>query len=146
MNKLLFVIDLGHFFAYRLSKTPQGTGRLDMLESFESGEAHNKYSNKVTDQAGKFGESVGKNSSIQGTGESHNIDLENEKRLLKTISKAITRILKEEKNDGWFMAAEKAINKQIVDCLDQDVKSKLEKNIAADLTKADKADIVARFV
>jgi hypothetical protein len=146
MNKLLFVIDLGHFIAYRLSKTPQGTGRLDMIESFDSVEAHNRYSDKVTDQAGKFGESVGKNSSVKSSGESHNIDLENEKRLLKTISKAITRIVKEEKCDGWHMAAEKAINRQIVECLDPDIKEKLEKNIAADLTKADKADIVARFV
>jgi len=43
-----------------LSKTPQGTGKLDLIESFDSVEAHGKYSEKVTDQAGKFGSASGK--------------------------------------------------------------------------------------
>jgi len=79
MNKIVVVADLGHFNAYMLSKTPQGTGKLDLIESFDSVEAHGKYSEKVTDQAGKFGSASGK-SWAKGYGEAHNIDIENEKK------------------------------------------------------------------
>ncbi|HMK56258.1 MAG TPA: host attachment protein [Dissulfurispiraceae bacterium] len=146
MSKIVVVADLGHFNAYKFSKTPMGTGRLDLIEQFDSLEAHGKYSEKFSDQAGNFGESVGKNSFAKGSGEAHNIDIENEKRLVKTIAKTINRIVNEEKCDGWHLAAEKSINSQIVEYLEQAVKSKLEKNIAANLTKADKSEIVSRFV
>ena len=146
MDKIVFVADLGHFKAYTFTKTPQGTGKLDLIESFDSLEAHGKFSDKVTDSAGKFGESVGKNSFVQGSGEAHNIDTENEKRLVKNIAKSINKIVIERNCDSWFLAAEKAINGQIVEYLDPAVKSKLEKNIAANLTKAEKTEIVSRFM
>ncbi len=146
MDKIVFVADLGHFKAYTFSKTPQGTGKLDLFESFDSMEAHGKFSEKVTDQAGKFGESVGKNSSVQGSGEAHNVDIENEKRIIKNIAKSINKIVAEKSCDAWHLAAEKAINGQILEFLDPSVKSKLEKNIASNLTKADKSEIVSRFV
>ena len=146
MDKIVFVADLGHFKAYTFTKTPQGTGKLDLIESFDSLEAHGKFSDKVTDSAGKFGESVGKNSFVQGSGEAHNIDTENEKRLVKNIAKSINKIVIERNCDSWLLAAEKAINGQIVEYLDPAVKSKLEKNIAANLTKAEKTEIVSRFM
>jgi hypothetical protein len=145
MNKIVVVADLGHFNAYTLSKTPQGTGKLDLIESFDSLEAHGKYADKVTDQAGKFGSASGK-SWAKGYGEQHNIDTENEKRTIKNIARTINKIIRGEKCDGWHLAAEKAINGQIVESLDQEVKAKLEKNIAANLTKADKSEIVNRFL
>jgi hypothetical protein len=146
MDKIVFVADLGHFKAYKFSKTPQGTGKLDLIDSFDSMEAHGKFSEKVTDQAGKFGESIGKNSSVQGSGEAHNIDLENEKRTIKNIAKSINKIVIERNSDAWHLVAEKAINGQILEFLDPAVKAKLEKNIAANLTKADKTEIVSRFM
>ncbi len=147
MDKIVFVADLGHFNAYRLSKTPQGTGKLDLIESFDSVEAHGKYSSKFSDQAGNFGESVGKGTFAKGSGEAHNIDIENEKRIVKNIAKSIAKIVASEKGcDAWHLAAEKSINGQILEFLDPGVKAKLEKNIASNLTKADKTEIVSRFV
>jgi len=61
---------------------------------------------------------------------------------VKNIAKTINKIIREEKCDGWHLAAEKAINGQIVDCLDAEVKAKLEKNIAADFTKVEKSEII----
>ena len=146
MDKIVFVADLGHFKAYTFTKTPQGTGKLDLIDSFDSMEAHGKFSDKVTDAAGKFGESVGKNSSVQGSGEAHNINTENEKRLVKNIAKSISKIVTERNCSSWLLAAEKTINGQIVEYLDPAVRAKLEKNIAANLTKADKTEIVNRFM
>jgi len=146
MDKIVFVADLGHFNAYKLSKTPQGTGRLDLIESFDAIDARGKFSDKFSDQAGNFGESVGKNSSAKGSGEAHNIEIENEKRLIKTIAKNIAKIVKDERCDVWHLAAEKAINGQILEFIEPGVKAKLQKNIPSNLTKADKTEIVNRFV
>jgi len=146
MDKIIVVADLGHFKAYTLTKTSQGTGKLDLIDSFDSLEAHGKFSDKVTDSAGKFGESIGKNSSVQGSGEAHNIDLENEKRIIKNIAKSINKIVTERNCSSWLLAAEKAINGQIVEYLDPAVKAKLERNVPANLTKAEKTEIVNRFM
>lgn len=146
MDKIIIVADLGHFNAYKLCKTPQGTGKLDLIERYDSLQAHGRYADKFTDQAGKFGESVGKNSYAGGSGEAHNIELESEKRVIKTIAKTITKIIKEEMCGSWHLAAEKTINSQILECLDPSVRAKLEKNIASNLTKAEKSEIINRFM
>jgi hypothetical protein len=145
MNKIVVIVDLGHFKAYKLSKTDQGTGKLDMIESFDLSEAHEKFSDKYSDQSGNFGGAVGKNAAATGFGEAHNITTEKEKRLVKNIAQSINRIIRADHCDGWYMAAVKTINNQVVALLDNEVKAKLEKNISADLTKAPKSEIIARF-
>jgi Protein required for attachment to host cells len=144
MNKIIILADLGHFCAYRLSHTPLGTGKLDLIECFDSVEAHARYSEKVSDRPGKFGQARGKDWS-KGYGEPHNTILENEKRLINNIATSINKIIGEEKCDSWCLAAQKTINGQIVNSLEPSILAKLAKNITADLTKADKFDLPARF-
>jgi len=143
MNKLVFVCDLGHFRAYRLSRTDQGTAKLDMIESFDSLEAHGKFSDKLSDKAGNFGRAVGP---AGGSGEAHSIITETEKRALKKIAGFINRTVRDEKPISWYLAAETAINGQLLDLLDGDIRQKLEKHVQANLTKADKSEIIKRFV
>jgi hypothetical protein len=144
MNKIVIVADSGHFCAYTLSETPLGTEKLDLIERFDSLEAHARFSATVSDGPGKFGQARGKNWS-KGYGEPHNALLEKEKKLIKNIASSINKIIGGEQCDGWYLAAQKIINGQIIDYLEPEVRAKLEKNIAADLTKADKADILSRF-
>jgi hypothetical protein len=145
MNKIVVIADLGHFKAYKLTKTDQGTGKLDLIESFDLLDAHEKFSDKYSDQSGNFGAAVGKNSSATGFGEAHNIAIEREKRLVKNIAQSINKIIRADHCDGWYLATVKAINGQVVSFLDNEVKAKLEKNISADLTKSPKSEIIARF-
>ncbi len=144
MDKIIILADLGHFYAYKLSQTPSGSGKLELIEGFDSMEAHARFSDKVTDGPGKFGQASGKNWS-KGYGEPHNVKLENEKRQVKKIASCINKIIGEEQCRSWCLAAQKTINSQIVDALAPAVAVKLEKNINADLTKAEKADILSRF-
>ena len=145
MNKIVIIADLGHFKAYKLSKTDQGTGKLDLIESFDFLGAHEKFSEKYSDQFGNFGGAVGKSAAATGFGEAKNIAIEKEKRLVRNIAQSINKIIKTDHCDSWYMAAVKAINNQVVSFLDSEVKAKLEKNIPADLTKTPKSEIIARF-
>ncbi len=144
MDEIVILADLGHFCAYTLSRTPLGTGKLDLIECFDSVDAHTRYSDKVSDRAGKFGQARGKNWS-KGYGEPHGTQIEEEKRLIKNIARSITTLLQKTNCRHWYFAAQKSINQQIVNNLDSAVLAGLKKNIAADLTKADKAEILDRF-
>jgi hypothetical protein len=146
MNKLVFIADLGHFKVFKLSRTSQGTPKLDMIESIDSIEAHGKFSDKLSDRAGNFGRTVGQVAAARGSGEAHNIETETEKRVIKKIAGFINKMVKDENPDGWYLATEKAINGQLQDSLDPEVRLKLEKHIQANLTKADKSEIIKRFV
>lgn len=146
MSKLIFVCDLGHFRAYRLSKTDLGTAKLDMIESIDSVEAHGKFSDKLSDRAGNFGRTVGQAAAARGSGEAHNIVSETEKRVIKKIAGFINKIVKDENPNGWYLAAEKSINGQLQDSIDTEVRLKLEKQVQANLTKSEKSEIIKRFI
>lgn len=146
MDKMVFVVDLGHFKAYQLSKTDQATPRLELIDSFDSTVAHGKMSDKVTDGPGKFGGRGGGNWSAKGYGEPHAIALEEQKRQIKILSQAISAQVRQENPDSWYLAAERSILKQLIDSLEQDAAAKLTKQVAANLTKAGKDEILQRFI
>lgn len=146
MRTMVFVVDLGHFKAYRLLKTEQSTPRLELVDSFDIVTAHGKMSDKVTDGPGKFGGQGGGGWSAKGYGEHHEFANEEQKRQIKALGQAITASLRQENADRWHLAAERSILKQLVEGLEQDVIAKLAKQTAANLTKADKEEIIKRFV
>jgi len=103
-----------------------------------------KFSEKVSDSAGRFAASGGRNV-MKGYGEPHNIRTETKKRLIKLISGDIEKLIKEEGPKKWSLAAEKSINRQVLKNLSSDVNNKLDKNIIADLTKTAKSKLLNRF-
>lgn len=143
MNKIIVVVDLGHFKAYTLIKKTGESARLELLESQDLLAAHGKLSDKLSDRAGNFGEGVGKNTAATGYGEPHSIASENEKRLIKLIANNINRVIAKENCAKWYLAAGKAINSQIIENLAADIKAKLGKNIALNLTKTGKTKILS---
>lgn len=145
MNRIIIVVDLGHFKAYRVSKSPMESARIELIKSYDAVEAHGKLSDKVTDSAGRFATGGGKNGAAKGYGEPHNLRLETEKKLIKMIARDINRLIKEEKYPGWNLAAAKRINKQIVELLTPDVIKTLKKNIPSDLTKKHRSEIMDYF-
>lgn len=144
MNKIIFTVDLGHFKAYRMFKNPFESARIELIKSFDSIEAHEKLSESLTDQAGRFGLSGGK-MGVKGNGEAHSITNENSKRMTKRIAGNIERIVKSEESEGWCLAAPKALNNQILDNLDKSIKDRLQKNVSADLTKKSKTEVLRYF-
>jgi aminopeptidase N len=142
MNKVVVITDLGHFKAYRFSKTEQGTGKLDLIDSYDSIESHRKISEKLSDNASS---NIERSVEVKNTSKVQNIAIEREKRIIKNIADSINKIVREEKCDSWNLAAIKTINGQIIDAIDPDIKSRLKMNISADLTKMEKSELIKRF-
>ena len=145
MDRLIIAVDLGHFRAYKLSTDSPGSPKINLVESYDSIEGHGRLSEKVSDEAGRFGVGGGKNGAAKGYGEPHNIELEAEKKTAKLIARDITTIIGREGIKKWWFAAANKLNALVVDHLDVAVKSNLDKNINANLTKICKSEILKHF-
>jgi hypothetical protein len=143
---IIIAADLGHFKAYRITKDPvEISPRVTLIEGYDSIEGHGKLGDKLSNSAGRFVRGGGKKESAKGSGERHNIELETEKKIIKMIARDIDDLIVREKCEKWYLAATEKINGQIVEKLTPEVKIKLDKNIAADLTKIDKSEILGHF-
>jgi len=110
------------------------------------GSGHGKLGDKLSDAAGRFSRGGGKDEVAQGSGERHNIGLETEKKIIKMIAKDIGAVVDSEKCEKWYLAAGKKINNQIVANLKPEVKARLDKNIAANLSRIEKSEILSYFI
>jgi protein required for attachment to host cells len=144
MNKVIIVADLGHFKAFKVSKEMMESSRIEMIQDYDILETHGKVSEKLSNGSGTFGLGGGKQG-IRGYGECHNMETENCKRVIKKLAENINKIINREDCKQWNLAAGRKINGKIMENLDKSVKARLTKNISSDLTKAKKAEILARF-
>jgi hypothetical protein len=144
MNKLIIVVDLGHFKVYRVSKNILESPRIDNVKTYDNIEAHARLGEKLSDDAGRFGLLGGKKG-VKGYGEPHNIKLEAKKKQIKNIANDINDLIKKRKCNEWCLAAGKNINKQILDNLAPSVRAKLIINIISDLTKKHKSELLSCF-
>jgi hypothetical protein len=146
MNKVIIAVDLGHFKAYRVTKDPlDKSPKTELIESYDSIEARLKLSDKLSDAAGRFRLSGGRNDRAAGYGEAHNIEHESEKRLIRQIATDINDLVSREKCEKWYLAAGRNINSQIIENLDPAARAKLQKNVPCNLTKAGKTEILEHF-
>ena len=145
MTKIIAVVDLGHFKAYRVSKNPNESARVDLLDSYDILDSHGKCRDKYTDAEGSFCRGEGKAGVGTGSGEPHNVETEIEKKVTRRIANDINTLIRKESCNKWYLAAAETINNQIVQNLDPSIKAKLKKNVKADLTKTDKSEILNHF-
>ena len=145
---LLVVADLGCFKAFRLENhQPNQTPRLEPVEEFNNADAHDKLVDKVTDLSGRFRLSGG-GSSARGAmsdGERHNIALESRKRLVRQLAQRLNALARSPEVERCLLAASLEINHQLVEELEPQVRAKIEKNVPADLTKLERAEILRHF-
>ena len=148
MDKLIIAVDFGHLRAFRVKEEPLGRGKVELIESYDSLETHGRVNEKLSDQAGRFRLSGGKGSAAKakGYGEPHNVKLEAEKRLTKLIAKEIGCILSRETSyEAWYFAAPDEINGRILEHIDPEAKTRLGKNVLANLTNSKKSDVLKYF-
>lgn len=147
-TKLIIVADLQRFKLFTSKVDPMGRESLELLQSIESLETHQQLDERVSDQQGNF-QGVSAMGSItinaSGSGEDHNIELEKERRRLKEIAKQISSTLQEHSHTGWYFAAPKAINNQIVELLDPAIVKSMRVNLHADLTKIPTDQLLEHF-
>jgi len=144
-NNIVVVTDLGSLKAYKLAEAQPGVSpRLELLDELQLDSAHQKLTDKVSDHGGQFGK--GGLGSGAAVGERHNIELEHRKRLVKQLTEKIATLLRADGVDGCYFAASKEINHVITEALEPQLRAKFVRNIAADLTKLGKVELLARLV
>ncbi len=141
MNRIVIVTDLGHFKCFRLTRNDMESPRLELIDEYEIIEAHKKLKDLLTDREGQFGMG-GERKEVGGSGEPHNLETEQQKKIIKAIVDDINKIIKKEGFRKWYLVAGKTINNAIQERLDPKVKEALFKNITADHVKTKKADLI----
>ena len=148
-STLVVVADLGNFKAYywdgnELHSTP----RLELVEAFEAVDARSKRVRNTLTVLERRSANGGSNPKLPGAGsdgEQHNMHLEKRRRLVRQMADGLTGLLRPEKIERCFFAAPQEVNQQIVDHIPADVRRKIEKNLALDLTKLDKSTLIDHF-
>jgi len=142
-NTLLVVADLAGYKAYKLAPNdqPNRAPRLELIEQFENGRAHDRLVDKVSDLAGRFPRTGG----TMSAGERHNIELETRKRLVRQLGQRINTLARQQEIERCMLAASREINSQLIGELESQVRDKIIKNVSADLTKLERGDILRHF-
>jgi hypothetical protein len=147
-NTLVVVTDLACLKAFRLENHhPTRTPRLELVEEFNNLDAHGKLVDKVTDLAGRFPRGVG-GANARGAmsdGERHNIELESRKRVVRQLAQRFNALARSPDVERCLLAASREIHHQLLEELEPQVRAKIEKNVSADLTKLERAEILRHF-
>jgi hypothetical protein len=147
-NTLVVVTDLGCFKAFRLENNhPHQSPRLELLEEFNSADAHEKLVDQVSDLSGRFPRSSGMShaTGAMSDGERHNIELERRKRLVRQLGQRLNTLARSKDVERCLLAASREINRQLLEELEPLVRAKIGKNVAADLTKLEHAEVLRHF-
>jgi hypothetical protein len=78
-------------------------------------------------------------------GERHNIELESRKRLVRQLAQRFNALARGPDVERCLVAASREINHQLLEELEPQVRAKIEKNVSADLTKLERAEILRHF-
>jgi Protein required for attachment to host cells len=147
-TKLIIVTDLGLLRAYR---EVQGLGdrepHLELIEELRPEAAHQKLSEQLTDQAGRFPKGSGA-SIVPGdlsTSERLNLETEQERRLIRLLSDKIDVLLADEAVASCSLAVGAPIRKQLLDALAPQSRSKIHQVLASDLSKLEARELLSRF-
>ena len=146
-RKLVVVMDSGRFKAYRWEESPQFSNpRLELLEDRDT-EVTRRISDQVSDQAGQFPKGSLSFASISdmSNGERHTLDLELRRRALRQSAARISDLLGREEVDGCYLAAGSEINHAVIEALEPRTREKIQKNVMANLTRLDTAEIIRHF-
>jgi hypothetical protein len=143
-TSLIIVTDRGSLKAYKVSETPNRGPHLQLVQAFDTTDAHGRYQDKLTDQAGAFpsGAAPGQMNSIA---ERTGIDTENDRRIFKQLADSITEIAEREGKDGWSFAAPASIHSAVVDLLPPAVRDKIVEYVKSDLVKIEPAKLPGHF-
>src|SRR5437764_1966234 len=113
----------------------RGTQSLELLDEWQP-QVREHLSEQLTDQFGQYR----KGSSEMSDGEEHNLELEQRHRAAKNIAKQIDALTTDV--EGWYFAAPREINQELLDEMNQGTRKKIEKNVPADLTKVTPDQII----
>jgi len=150
-NTFIVLADLGHLRAFQAQKAEPGRGReFDLKEIKMAPLKHvpSPISDQVTDQAGRFATGGAAGSAREGGmshGEAHNLQTEDERRLIQKLAGRIDAVIAKRSPVRWILAAPAAILPRVKEALHPTSKQNLAETQAADLTKLSVKQVEARF-
>ena len=147
MKKLIVIADLGSLKAYRVIRNENDPSPVfELAADTAFADAHQRVLDRVTDQAGRF-PSGGQCREGGGMsyGERHNEAEEVRKAQLRKLAGEINALARTEQCRTIYLAAPKTINNRLLDLLDSAVRPCVRRNLALDLTKAPKLELLRRF-
>jgi hypothetical protein len=146
LPRLIIVTDLGTTKFYRVTKDlTETTPHIDLIRERNTPVAGGRTADRASDQAGRFPVSNGIAGGAMSAGEDHGFTQELERRLIREIASEISGVVERESPVRWDFAASKEINQRIVDELAGPAKTRLGRNVGADLVKIPKAELLGHF-
>jgi len=148
METIIILANRGRLKAFRTVETPTRGTKLERIEDLAFPEAHGRFSEKVTDQAGRFpmtGISGPPQTTQQSTYEALPALAETERRLMRLVAEEITAVLDREKAEQWYFAASPDIHESVLDELDPALRQRLGKSVHADLVKVPTEELMSHF-
>jgi Protein required for attachment to host cells len=144
-SSLVIVTDRGSLKAYRVDETPTRGPSLQLVQAFDTTQAHGKLTDKLTDFAGRFAVSDGPGAHHGASIAETKLGNETDRRLYKQLADQISQIVKRDAADGWAFAAPAEFHAQIVDLLPHEIRSRIVEHVKADLVKIEAAKLPAHF-
>ena len=147
-TKLLVLADLGHCKIYQLDDRKNfSTPRLHLLEDWQTNPTRH-VSEELSDQAGQYRRGVpaaAERSTAMSDGEQHHMVLERRRRALKVLARRIEELLDSDEVDECYLAADRQINTELLAALDQRARSRIQRNVPANLTHLHASEVIQRF-
>ena len=152
-TSLVIVADRGNLKAYKVDDTPTRGPSLQLVQAFEITDAHGRYQDKLTDQAGRFPVGSG-GEGASGTGEGRHmnaiaerqgLEAENDRRIHKQLADHLEEIVRQQAPEGWAFAAPASINSTVVGLLTSDIRDRIVENVKSDLVKIEAAKLPNHF-
>jgi len=144
-TSLIIVADRGEIKAYRVKKTPNRGANLQLVQALDLTDAHGRYGDKLTDQAGRFPVSDGNGRHANSIAERTALELETERRICKQLAEHITDVVKREAATSWSFAAPPSIHSSITDLLPPSIRNRVVEHVKSDLVKIEPARLAAHF-
>ncbi|CAN5600520.1 hypothetical protein BH18VER2_BH18VER2_09950 [soil metagenome] len=144
-TSLIVVADRGGIKAYRVNQTPTRGASLQLVQAFDITDAHGRYDDKLTDQAGRFPVADGNGRHANAIAERTQIETETDRRICKQLAEHITEVVKREAADGWSFAAPASIHATVTDLLPVPLQTRVVEHVKSDLVKIEPAKLSSHF-
>ena len=149
-TSLIITADRGSLKAYRVAETPNRGPSLQLVQAVDFTDAHGRYQDKLTDQAGRFpvgdgGAQTGSGRHMNAIGERQALETENDRRIFRQLAESIADVVTTEGTEGWSFAAPASIHASIVDLLPAAVRERIVEHVKSDLVKIEPASLPQHF-
>jgi hypothetical protein len=107
-------------------------------------EAHERYRDKVTDQAGSF-PVAGSGGNANAIAERQGMEAEEDARLFKSVAEQVEEIIRQYQPMSWSFAAPAEINPAILNRVPADLQRILDRNVKRDLVNIPADSLLQHF-